>query len=559
MAARKRPATSATKPKKHSQAVASEAIELRWTLGELPTSQHRAGLAGLVLMVRWLKGQRGRKGTCEIAELDERGATLRVDAAGLKELFDATYAAATEERPNYALRKSKTKAIIKPLRTEERTDDDPRTGKPRTRTVYIYEDVVPDGAWLSEVDPTPAPHAYRKLWRDVTWSLLRAIPATRTAFQSRADGDDPHDWSDWWTLLTKRPESEVPQKSHFMLGAMEFTAEAVPFRDRARFQFLLNFWTYVSPFYDVRGRDMKNKDEQRGYAIAVPDVGTLASFCEELPPMLKDRSKELRAFRPRDAVVSLPAESGLDTMRALDARLKLLAGRGSVATLITGVDVFHLTKPGQSTMLRSVRRLHPDLGAIDEYSTVHATCHDAVFRQQRVANVIDRKPWHAGFLCVLQTFPLKQTFGSRWFRKDCRDAFKLVKENDMSTSSDGTHVASLEQLVHRFVGDFLKRRVDGKYGLRYDTAKHDAGRLADLSAKREKVAQEAFYAIRSRSGTDFVTYFAATLGSVPQFLRADEYAVLAKALHERTEEVRALAMLALSAHSWSPTSDTRSE
>ena len=50
-------------------------LELDYNLAELPSSQHRAGLAGLVLMVKWLERDKSRKGICEIKRLDENGAT----------------------------------------------------------------------------------------------------------------------------------------------------------------------------------------------------------------------------------------------------------------------------------------------------------------------------------------------------------------------------------------------------------------------------------------------------------------------------------------------------
>ena len=37
-------------------------LELDYNLAELPSSQHRAGLAGLVLMVKWLERDKSRKG-----------------------------------------------------------------------------------------------------------------------------------------------------------------------------------------------------------------------------------------------------------------------------------------------------------------------------------------------------------------------------------------------------------------------------------------------------------------------------------------------------------------
>ena len=46
-----------------------EVLELDYNLAELPSSQHRAGLAGLVLMVQWLKRQGAHKGICEITQL----------------------------------------------------------------------------------------------------------------------------------------------------------------------------------------------------------------------------------------------------------------------------------------------------------------------------------------------------------------------------------------------------------------------------------------------------------------------------------------------------------
>ena len=75
-----------------------EVLELDYNLAELPSSQHRAGLAGLVLMVQWLKRQGTHKGTCEIIRLSERGATLRINQEGLAALFDEVYAASKEEQ-----------------------------------------------------------------------------------------------------------------------------------------------------------------------------------------------------------------------------------------------------------------------------------------------------------------------------------------------------------------------------------------------------------------------------------------------------------------------------
>jgi CRISPR-associated protein Cmx8 len=74
-----------------------DVLELDYQLAELSSSQHRAGLAGLVLMVQWLKRQGAHPGICEVTRLDERGATLRINQDGLSALLtDDEVAAATD-------------------------------------------------------------------------------------------------------------------------------------------------------------------------------------------------------------------------------------------------------------------------------------------------------------------------------------------------------------------------------------------------------------------------------------------------------------------------------
>lgn len=85
-------------PKKQKGATAKAAapavIHLDYELAELPSAQHRAGLAGLVLMVRWLdRNPDRRKGTLALSRVDAHGATLSLDLEGLQALFDETYAA----------------------------------------------------------------------------------------------------------------------------------------------------------------------------------------------------------------------------------------------------------------------------------------------------------------------------------------------------------------------------------------------------------------------------------------------------------------------------------
>jgi CRISPR-associated protein Cmx8 len=112
-------------------------------------------------------------------------------------------------------------------------------------------------------------------------------------------------------------------------------------------------------------------------------------------------------------------------------------------------------------------------------------------------------------------------------------------------------VASMgcEALVYRVVGSYLQRKLSSKYQLEWSAVKDDPGKRKDYEEAREKVAREAFLAVRSRSGLDFTDYFASTLCSVSQPLSEQQYVALAQALYEDTDKVRTLTMLALSARS----------
>jgi CRISPR-associated protein Cmx8 len=271
-------------------------LTLDYQLAELPSSQHRAGLAGLVCVIRWLERQpdfqeKTSNGTvCKLAHLDDLGASIELNQAGVEALFDEIYAASTEEQERPQLLKNKQKEIISPLREEEREVTD-KKGKTKTKKVYIYPVVVPAGSFLA--DPTYDKSVegknglWIKLWRDMVWSILRGVPATRKPFEARAEGSYGNDAASVWKQLTQPEDFTVKLPSTYFLGAQESNAENVPFKDRARFQFLLHFWLFAAQIYVPAVVDNEGKRNFAGYALAIPDVAKLEWFCDELPEILK--------------------------------------------------------------------------------------------------------------------------------------------------------------------------------------------------------------------------------------------------------------------------------
>jgi CRISPR-associated protein Cmx8 len=553
--------------KKNSPEV--EILDLDYQLSELPSSQHRAGLAGLVLMVKWLKRKGINEGVCEITRLDEHGAAFRIDRQGLAALFDEVYAASKEEQEEPRLRQKKTtKEIIPPIREEIRTETDPQSGKVKTKTVYIYQVVVPRGAFLVDLDPTANGDkgAWIKLWRDVIWSIFRGIPATRKPFEDRANGEQPNDASEIWKGLLQPSDYPVELPSTYFIGAQAVNAENVPFKDRARFQFLLHFWPYAAQIYVPAVINNEGERAFVGYALAIPDVANLALYCEEWTQLLRhDRGVELAGYRPRDCIVDLAVESALDMLKRLYERLALYAGSQTTSDLVLGIDVVHVDKQGNNIKTLGVARLDPEVSMIDDYARIKANLWNPLFRKQRLLNLVNHRAWHADFDKILSVLPYEQSISNKTFRHDTRESFRqeveLISEEakaNMSedaladvTSADANEATGLscEALVYRVIGIYLQKKLKSKYQLEWSAVKDNPSERAKYEEMKEKVAREAFLAVRSRSGLDFADYFASTLCSVSQPLSEQQYVKLAQALYEDTDKVRTLTMLALAARS----------
>ncbi|HKZ03013.1 MAG TPA: type I-MYXAN CRISPR-associated protein Cmx8, partial [Pyrinomonadaceae bacterium] len=371
---------------KRKRAPQVEVLELDYQLAELPSSQHRAGLAGLVLMTRWLERQGPVKGICQIARLDGLGATVQINREGLAALFDEVYAASKEEQERSQPLKNKQKEIVPPLREETRTEVDPKSGKEKTKTVYVYPVVIPKGAFLVQLDPsaTGDKGIWIKLWRDVIWTIFRGVPATRKPFEDRAERKQTKEAAEVWADLSQPADYPVELPSTYFIGAQAISAENVPFKDRARFQFLLHFWPYVVQLYVPSVVDNEGTRNFAGYALAIPDVADLELFCEELPAVMRGRGIDLAGYRPKESIIDLAVESGLDTLKRLQERLALREGSQATSDLVLGVDVVHVEKQGNNIRTRGVGRVDPEPAMIDDYTRIKASLWNPQFRKQRL-------------------------------------------------------------------------------------------------------------------------------------------------------------------------------
>lgn len=572
---------------KTKQLRAVDTLTLNYQLAELPSSQHRAGLAGAVLIIRWLERQpefqekvsHGAK--CHLTRLDEKGATLEINQAGLEALFDEIYAASTEEqaRPQL-LKNSRTKAIIEPLREEEREETDAK-GKVKTKKVYIYPVVVPGGSFLADSQYDRSSDGknghWIKLWRDMVWNILRGVPATRKPFEARAEGNYTEDAVKVWKDLIQPETFTVDLPSTYFLGAQAFNAETVPFKDRARFQFLLHFWLFAAQIYIPAVINNEGNRDFVGYALAIPDVSNLEGFCDELPSVLSDRSSEISGYRPRDAIVDLAIESALDLLRRLRDRLIAATGEQTTAYTVLGVDVIHTEKQGNNVRVLGVTRLDPDPPMVNEYSRIRNGYWSPLFRKQRLLNLVNHQPWYQSYDKLLCSLPYEQSIENDYFRRDVREAFQHeVEQMDESTMNltmdqleelddeqlpDSTPI---DQLVLRLVKNYVTRKLKSKHDLEWKSewrlpasatkeqreARDKRPDYREYTEKKAKIAKSAFLDVRSRTEQmDFINYFVSTLCSVPQRMKPENYSKLTTALYNDTDRIRTLTLLALSANS----------
>lgn len=548
-----------------------DSLTLDYQLADLPSSQHRAGLAGLVCVIRWLIRQpdfseKEANGTiCKLLRLDDFGASIELNQAGVEALFHEIYSATFEEqdydKPKTKGKGEKKKTVPWKGYPEPKLVTDSKTGK--EKKVYPYDDVIPAGSFLADPkydkSSDGANGIWIKLWRDLVWGIVRSRDTQREPFKATAEVRKLNVATETWNSLTDLKNTPVKLASTYFLGAENANAENVPFKDRARFQFLLHFWLFAAQIYVPAVVDNEGKRNFVGYALAIPDVAKLEWFCDELPEILSDRSTEKSGYRPRDAVVDLAVASALDMMKRLRDRLKQTTGEKLAEDLVFGIDVIHTEKQGNNIRILSSARLDPEETMLDQYAQIRDGFWSPLFRKQCLLNLVNEQPWYAGFDVALCTLPYERTIEDSYFQRDVREKLKALSQEeqkmDETTSVDKS--VSIETLVFRLVSNYVTRKLKSKHDLEWKTEwkglkNEELNQKADYkkySEMRAKVAKSAFLDVRSRTEpTDFINYFVSSLCSVPQHMKSSAYVELTQALYQDTDKIRTLTLLALSAN-----------
>ncbi|MEL6439849.1 MAG: type I-MYXAN CRISPR-associated protein Cmx8 [Cyanobacteria bacterium J06621_8] len=553
-------------------------VTLNYSLSQLSSSQHRAGLAGLVLIIQWLQKQSDFQSLADaelkVSDLDADRVTVQFNLAGFTTLMKAHFSAAFEERE-----RSKKRANSKQkFKTIKRKIHNPDTGKSKETTFYIYTDIVPQGDLVRSFEPANSKNfVWTRLWQEVTWAVLRPRDKQRLPFKAIAEGKEPSEIEKIWNLLQDKPDSKVPLSSTYMLGAQAKSNEGMSFTDLAKERFLLNFWSYVARIYLPIVIDLKGKVKFNGYAIAIPDVRHLTSFCQHFPAILQQRNTEELWDKPRSAIVRNLEETGLDSLGQIQTYLSQLKSELDIDKLLFGVDVFHIVrpqdKPQNKPQMLSIQRYLPYSNAIAEFTQLQNKLYDPLFRQQYWKNLIRDRPRTEGFYALLRDSPTAKTLKNYSFCRDFRTVFspqsnpmdqqetdavplKKAKKSNNAKNSESTknQEISIESLLLRLLKTYTRHQLERRSGLKWNENWNNlkTEELRKIAAyqnykkKRQQIVIDLHHDLcRPREVHEFLAYFAAKFTDVYQYITTEEYLLLAQLIQTKPEQIRILCLLAL--------------
>jgi len=467
------------------------AIRLDYRLEDLPSAQHRAGLAGLVLLVRWLN----RPEVLRLTEVTAGGATLELGRQGLDLLFEEVYGVlpGAADRPDR---------------------------------------VVPRAAFVASLEPAGAASGpWIQLWRDWLWNIHRGLPKAREPFEARAAGRPARDAALAWRELSQGGLAGGELDTGSLLGAFALNLDRVPVRDTAAHRLLLHCWPCAIMVYLLRrNRAWGGQRDLDGFVVAIPEVLDLEGFCEAYPAALRRRSPERVGPRPREALVDHPAEAALDFARRLES-----PGRPA---RVLAVEAHHAKAQGRTVRVQAVARVEAAPGLLEAYGEFRAVGYlDPTFRRASLHSLLEGSPWHGGFGEVFgPAGSARRTILAEPFRRDARMAFRVAVRGQAH---------GVAPLIREAVTAYVLGEVRSRYRLGPEPAGSPPRVSAEFQDRRRSVATQAFLALRERPGTAGCAYLKGTLLAGP--LAPPQARCLLDALVRDPGSVRTLTLLALAA------------
>lgn len=354
--------------------------------------------------------------------------------------------------------------------------------------------------------------------------------------------------------------------SSLLVGAQDVNAERVPFQGEPQDNLLLHFWPVASQVYAPRRFTIKGELEDAGYVLVIPEPSDLDTFVREAADLLRSLDTTVSGYRPRDALIDVPAEGGLEYLYHLTRRR---IEQSAVAPCLAAVEIYHLEKRGNDIRTLAAERVLPDQRILRGYDALRGQCRNPIIKSVRIRNLLAGRPWHEGMASVFGQYPWaffvahseKTPRRVPFFGYDVRRKFDAIEAELGSGKGDNPMNDEerddlLAQRVYRLIRAYVNQKTESKSGLKFEEFrddKDDKGKTQyprEYREAREKVCSDAFLAMRGRRDSDFIAYFTGTICSVPQWLPEEDYLAVSVSLLADPEKVKTLSMLALSACSY---------
>jgi CRISPR-associated protein Cmx8 len=571
----------------------TDALKFEFHLSELPTAQHKAGLAGLVLQIRNLHDRASDFEPEDLPVLEEvtaHSARIQITERSLQKLFDELYSARMEP----VLQKKKK--VIEPKRTVEIEVTDPISGKSKLETRYEYDWETPRNPFLMQYLDADI---WQKLWREMMFTIPRNQWTTQLPYRQRAEGvpcaEAGKAWKELKLFEKARLKNQIRTTSlagSLLLGAQDATAEQTPFADRSDHNLLLHFWPltvmiYVPWLLDINPSQPKqSRDQPVGFALAIPEVCNLEKFCKRFPNYLAGLNEKIQArgYRPREACIDLAEQSALQFLSSLAELVAADIDDSPLQRVIQSVEYRHLAKFGNNVKSLGNGRIVTSPQLLEVYRSLVKTYWNPVFRATRIQGLLEAhrngetltlwgSSWWQPFQRILELYPWQCFIRSpemprvmQTFPHDLRTVFENIqtefqnrKENPMTENPVDKPLALL---IRSLVRNYVMQKAENRSGQKWDDIKQkktkdpESGKErvnvpSDFSDFQTKIASGTFLEVRSRHGQDFAQYFVDVFGSVSQrpLLKEEDFLTVSEAVLKTPDDVRILVMLALSANS----------
>lgn len=517
-----------------TEQTATDELTLEYSLFDLPSIQHKAGLAGLCLLTESLRRLKIEPRPEITFGTDAAQTTVvKLTPESLRNVFNHFFAAITKN-----------------------------DGK--------KDKVLPAAKFLETLG---MPEPWINLWRSVIANVLRAgAPAQFKQFRDRADPQKADGITDWQACYDELiADGSDALSGSDAVGVESKNAERVQFKDASRLKFLLTFWPVVSvPFRSSVLKPESNVSAYRfqfdSYLFVTPEVASLEDFVSEFPEFLSedlDPKTIGESTWPIASSVSCRAEGGLRFFAPRQI-VSDTTRRFPLMDLVSTVEIAQIKYGKGSPSILAIQSLELESGLLNDYENIRDDCWNPLWRARRIENLLNDHPWHTEAIADFNAWPWElfvHKLGATpkripFFGLDLVRRFRGIEaglsaltESDRMDPSVADDQLALR--IYRLMRNFVNRRTEEKSELNYKAyAKADAGGRKRYRDALESVARDAFLQMRGRNDDDFVAYFAGSICAVPHFLKEDDYVAISNALLTQPGRVKTLSMLALSAHSY---------